>query len=102
MSKIVDLETKLRSALDDLNNTREWYACRLERIKSYAKEKGIWADIACIFANGTLGIHEPPTYAQQMNILKYKKIMAEEERDTLRKLNKKLTEELLRLKNNVS
>jgi hypothetical protein len=61
-----------------LEHTHYWYAVRIERLKDLAKEKGIWHEVACILANGTLtGIvdgkahYEPPTYASQMNMLKW-------------------------------
>lgn len=61
-----------------LKHAHYWYAVRIERLKDLAKEKGIWHEVASILANGTLtGIvdgkpfYEPPTYASQMNALRY-------------------------------
>jgi hypothetical protein len=55
-------------------HTEQWYAVRLERLKDLAKERGIWPEVACIIANGTMTgmrdgafVYDPPTYAQQLN-----------------------------------
>lgn len=78
--------------------THEWYAVRIERLREFAKEKGILTEVACILANGTLtGItndkvhYEPPTYQQKMELLKW----------DVEKLKKELAdakEEIARLK----
>jgi hypothetical protein len=67
-------------AIRSRSSTEAWYAERFKRLKAYAKEHGFWHDVASILANGTLGplladgtyVHEPPTYAQQLNLAIWK------------------------------
>jgi len=66
-ARVTDLEKALDEAKRSKEHTEYWYAVRIERIKDLAKEKGIWHEVAAILANGTVGVHEPPTYAQQLN-----------------------------------
>jgi hypothetical protein len=47
--------------------TRYWWSFRFRRIEDLAKEKGIWPEVAAIFANGTASPMEPPKYAQLLN-----------------------------------
>jgi len=49
----------------------QWYAVRLKRIQEWAEENGHGEVIANIIANGTSESTEPPTYDQQMNILRH-------------------------------
>lgn len=77
-AKLQELFDKIVRLSDRSAFTHEWYAVRIERLKEFAKEKGIWHEVAKILANGTLtGIedgkvhYEPPTYFQQMNTLKW-------------------------------
>lgn len=53
-----------------LEETEDWYAVRFEALKDWAK-KNNHKEFFDILANGSL-LHEPPTYAQKMNILKNK------------------------------
>lgn len=57
--------------------THEWYAERIARIEELAKEKGIWNEVACILANGTISSTEPPTYSILLNEAKYRAEQAE-------------------------
>lgn len=62
---------------EKLEFCEEWYAVRIERLKDLAKKHDIWPEMACILANGTGDPYEPPTYAQQMNLLRYRAEKAE-------------------------
>jgi hypothetical protein len=74
-----ELFDRIEQLNDRVAHTREWYAVRMERLKDFAKEKGIWHEVASILANGTMTgldsdgkwVYDPPTYAQQMNMLKW-------------------------------
>lgn len=77
LEMLAAIEARAEHAERRLRHTTQWNAERWERITAYAKEKGFWPDIACIWANGTLTglvdvngdfIYDPPTYAQQLNI----------------------------------
>jgi hypothetical protein len=74
-----DLRRERDEAVRSKEHTQYWYAVRLERLKDLAKERGIWTEVAAIIANGTLTAVEPPTYAQQLNIYKYRAEAAERE-----------------------
>lgn len=70
VTQIEALEDRAQYAERRLRHCKQWYAERLERLTAYAKENGIWPDVACIIANGSLSDgtrYDPPTYAQQMN-----------------------------------
>lgn len=75
------------------DHTAQWYAERLERLKQMAKERGFWSEMAAIIANGTATAHEPPTYAQQLNMAKHRAEQAERERDAQRVLLSNMTTE---------
>ncbi len=70
VTQIEALEDRAQYAERRLRHCKQWYAERLERLTAYAKENGIWPDVARIIANGSLSDgtrYDPPTYAQQMN-----------------------------------
>lgn len=64
--------------------TEQWYAVRIARLTDLAKEHGIWPQVATILANGTAESTEPPTYAQQLNLTKYRAEKAEAEVERMR------------------
>lgn len=66
-----DCEREVERLRKRVEHTEQWYAVRFERIRDEAKAAGIWPRIACIMANGTAEATEPPTYAQQMNVLRH-------------------------------
>ena len=69
-SKVTSLEEELRLAKGRHEHTQYFYAVRFRRLTDYLKENGHWNDTtACIYGNGTGDIHEPPRYAQMMNVL---------------------------------
>lgn len=92
-----EAEQKIEEARErGREHCEQWYAVRWERLRDLTRDRSkaaepgsemaqIWADIASIMANGTLGPpdhpYEPPTYAQQLNIAKYRAKEAEAERD---------------------
>lgn len=85
-------EDRAEHAERRLRHTKQWYAERLERITSYAKEHGFWGDMACIIANGSLSgarnpdgefVYDPPTYAQQLNAAIHRAEAAEERASVL-------------------
>ncbi len=81
VTKIEALEDRAQYAERRLRHCKQWYAERLERLTAYAKENGIWHDVACIIANGSLSDgnrYDPPTYAQQMNTAIHRAEAAEE------------------------
>ncbi|MEE2741815.1 MAG: hypothetical protein VYA35_10685 [Pseudomonadota bacterium] len=70
VTQIEALEDRAQYAERQLRHCKQWYAERIERLTAYAKENGIWPDVACIIANGSLSDgtrYDPPTYAQQLN-----------------------------------
>lgn len=73
---IAVLEAQLARAILSRDHTHQWYAERLERLKDLLKTNGLWKEGACIIANGTL-THEPPTYAQQLNVMRHRAEAAE-------------------------
>ncbi len=86
--RIKVLEGQRDDLAASLEHTRYWYGCRLERLddlmRSEATEE-IRNRYFSIIANGTADIHEPPTYAQQMNTLKHQSERLAEQRDRLAK-----------------
>ena len=66
----VDKFEKNKDLEKKLTHVEEWYAVRLETLKDWAK-KNDHTEVFDILANGHL-LKEPPTYAQQINILKHK------------------------------
>lgn len=81
VTQIEALEDRAQYAERRLRHCKQWYAERLERLTAYAKENGIWPDVACIIANGSLSDgtrYDPPTYAQQMNTAIHRAEAAEE------------------------
>lgn len=65
---------RLGAERDEAVRSREhtvyWYACRHERLRAELSEHGKIEPRAyhAIMANGTAESHEPPTYAQQLNL----------------------------------
>lgn len=78
---LADERKRREEAESRRDHTAQWYAERLERLKQMAKERGFWSEMAAIIANGTATAHEPPTYAQQLNMAKHRAEQAERERD---------------------
>ena len=79
LPELNELFDKIEYLNDTIAHVREWYAVRMERLRDFAKEKGVWHGVASILANGTLSgidsdgkwVYDPPTYAQQMSMLKW-------------------------------
>jgi len=75
-----------------VERTRAWYGVRLERLRDWAdtlpeEEKTKYFNIV---ANGTSSPFEPPTYAQQLNITKFKKEAAKEKLNKLADISRSL------------
>jgi hypothetical protein len=70
---IIERDEAIRSR----EHTNYFYACRLERLRQFAKDNGWLHEYSSIVANGTATVHEPPTYAQQLNMANYRAEKAE-------------------------
>lgn len=78
------LQHELTAALADRElarqsreHTYQWYGTRLDRLRQLAKENGFEHEFCSIVANGVVGVHEPPTGAQQVNMADYRAEQAE-------------------------
>lgn len=58
-------------------HTEYWYGCRIRRIRDLLKGTKYEAPLISILANGTATHTEPPTYQQQMNMLRMRAERAE-------------------------
>lgn len=68
-----------------LESSQEWYSVRWEKLRDLLIDTEYWTKANCIMANGVNDIHDPPTYQQQMNLLKFKLEKTIEERDKAQK-----------------
>jgi len=68
-----------------LKTTQEWYSVRWQRLRDELKDTEYWTVINSIMANGVGDIHEPPSYYQQINLLKHELEKTKEERDQAQK-----------------
>lgn len=64
-----DLISMARSKI----HTEEWYAVRFELLRDLCEEHGLLTEYCNIAANGTKNIFDPPSYSQQLNILKFER-----------------------------
>lgn len=91
-----ELEAQLAEACKKIEHQRYWYGCRSQRLQQFAKEEMTKAQqkrFFSIMANGTADSTEPPTYAQQYNMLKHRAEEAEARlKDTEDKLNTEMAE----------
>ena len=55
-----------------LESSQEWYSVRWEKLRDLLIDTEYWTKANCIMANGVNDIHDPPTYQQQKNLLKFK------------------------------
>lgn len=72
--KCAELERERDAEKDRAQHTQEWYATRWRRLKEWARKDipdNLSNQFFSIIANGTKDPFEPPTYAQQMNVLKH-------------------------------
>lgn len=79
-SKLIDDDEALKFVIDLYNknielqkskaHTEEWYAIRFVELKKWAHQNN-HKEVFSILANGIKDPFTPPTYAQQMNILKW-------------------------------
>ena len=78
-------------------HTQYWYSTRLERLWHWAHEE-LNAEqrhqYFSIVANGTSDVKEPPTYAQQFNVMKWRMEEAERKLDMLRRGESEITGQL--------
>lgn len=73
--------------MSSLEHTRYWYATRHERLWHWAKTELAEPQRTRYFsivANGTADVNEPPTYAQQFNVMKWRMEEAERQLAALR------------------
>jgi hypothetical protein len=81
MDEIENLQKEATRLRRQMAFTQEWYAVRFERLRDLGKQHGIWNEMACIIANGTANVSEPPSYAQLLNTALHRAKAAEKERD---------------------
>lgn len=72
----VERLTKERDdALSSKDHCQQWHAVRLKRLEDWFRNEGKDLTIAMEFwnivANGTKSVNDPPTYSQQMNMLRH-------------------------------
>lgn len=78
---LVELRNNAEALIDSAQGqlwTEEWYAARIEMLRDLCEKHGLLTEFCNIAANGTESVHSPPTYQQQMNLLKFAKEKAEE------------------------
>jgi len=86
---LVELRNNAQALIDSGKSqlwTEEWYAARIELLRDLSERNGFLVEFCNIAANGKESVHSPPTYQQQMNLLKFAKEKAEEENKTYRSL----------------
>jgi hypothetical protein len=70
LGMVHELEAELSRTKESLDNSRAWYAVRWERLKNLLRDTEYHRPACSIMANGTSDHFDPPTYEQQLNILK--------------------------------
>ena len=86
---LVELRNNAEALIDSAEGqlwTEEWYAVRIEMLRNLCEKHGLLTEFCNIAANGRESVHSPPTYQQQMNLLKFAKEKAEKEVEDLRSL----------------
>lgn len=84
---IADLRAQLAEARESMEYRKEQAAQREQRLWQWAHEElsePLKMRYFNIVANGTADVMEPPVYAQQFNMMKYRAERAESERDAAR------------------
>ena len=74
--------------------TQEWYSTRWHRLAELLRSTEQWLVVCDIMANGTAGMHEPPTYAQTLAMARFRAEDAEREVAKLRQELGAITAEL--------
>ncbi len=69
---------ELISAARSLNHTEQFYAIRFQLLRELCEEHGLLHEYCNIAANGRKDMHDPPTYALQLNMLKHERDAMEE------------------------
>jgi hypothetical protein len=84
-----ELVNRQQSGHEKVEFVQQWYAERWERLRDLIHDNALHIEdeACCIMANGTANVNEPPTYAQQMNLLRL-------ERDRLKKEVSELKERM--------
>lgn len=77
-------EAAARRLHESRESTRQWYAVRWVRLKELLRGTTYWQEAMCTVANGTANVHEPPTYAQQLNMMRFAEERAIAQRDVAR------------------
>jgi hypothetical protein len=88
-----------------LSHRDYWYGCRSARLFDWAHEKlpdDLRHEYFSIVANGTIGLEEPPTYAQQFNRMKYRAEEADKTVADLVEYAKGLRKALLHITSNTT
>jgi hypothetical protein len=74
-AELAAMTKRAEEAERKLEHSDYWYGCRFERLREWAKTL---PEVEChryfsIVANGTAETYEPPTYAQQYNVMQYER-----------------------------
>jgi vacuolar-type H+-ATPase subunit I/STV1 len=78
---LVELRNNAEALIDSAQGqlwTEEWYAARIEMLRDLCEKHGLLTEFCNIAANGKESASSPPTYQQQMNLLKFAKEKAED------------------------
>jgi hypothetical protein len=79
-----------KEALEELERSRQWWAVRFQRLEDFARAELTPEQqhrFFSIVANGTASPADPPTYAQQMNMLRHELERVQAENRQLVKAN---------------
>lgn len=82
---LVEETKEYKQLTEKLESSQEWYSARWEKLRDLLRDTEYWTRANSIMANGVNDIHDPPTYQQQMNLLKFKLEKTIEERDKAQK-----------------
>lgn len=74
----------------------EWYACRLQRLRKLATDKGFLDEFSDIVANGSTLLDTVPSYAALLNQAKFRAEAAETQRDQMQALGRELIDAMVR------
>ena len=76
ISLLIELRNNADMLISDSRSrqhTEEWYAVRFELLRELCEQNNLLTEYCNIAANGVKDIHAPPTYQQQMEMLKFER-----------------------------
>jgi hypothetical protein len=76
ISLLIELRNNADMLISDSRSrqhTEEWYAVRFELLRELCEQNNLLTEYCNIAANGVKDIHAPPTYQQQMELLKFER-----------------------------